>query len=106
MPGCLKDINVLEASPLFNKIVDGTYPPPILYKIADVPRTIPYWIADGIYPRWPTFVQSVSEPNTQKEVLLAKSQEGRRKDVERAFGVLQGGGTYLLGPVDFGDEKR
>ena len=30
IPGCLKDINVLESSPLFNKIVDGTYPPPIL----------------------------------------------------------------------------
>ncbi|CAH9134268.1 unnamed protein product [Cuscuta epithymum] len=44
---------------------------------------------DGIYPKWAVFVQSITAPQIAKHKLFAQRQEGARKDVERAFGVLQ-----------------
>lgn len=89
MPGVAIDINVLHASTLTNKIPDGTYPTAIEYIIANEKGSIPYWLADGIYPNCPMFLQTIIEHATKKEKLLAQCQEGRRKDVEREFGVLQ-----------------
>jgi len=48
-----------------------------------------YYLTDGIYPKWATFIQSISLPQGPKAVLFAQHQEAARKDVERAFGVLQ-----------------
>ena len=98
MPACANDINVLNASPLSNKIASGAYPPPIEYTIAGEKRSIPYCFADGIYPKWPCFLQTVSHPVTQKEKLLASCQEERRKDIERAFGVLQAKWHIIVRP--------
>ena len=52
-PGSANHNNVLESSNLSDKIANGTYPLPVSYKIAGKTRTIPYWLADGIYPKWP-----------------------------------------------------
>ncbi|XP_021717880.1 putative nuclease HARBI1 [Chenopodium quinoa] len=40
-------------------------------------------------PVWATFVKSITSPQARKDRLFAKHQEAARKDVERAFGVLQ-----------------
>ncbi|XP_074351760.1 uncharacterized protein LOC141690901 [Apium graveolens] len=48
-----------------------------------------YYLADGIYPRYSTFVKTISNPATQSHKLFAKKQEAYRKDVERCFGILQ-----------------
>jgi hypothetical protein len=48
-----------------------------------------YYLADGIYPKWTTFVKTISSPVLLKEVEFVKAQEGCRKDAEHAFGVLQ-----------------
>ena len=48
-----------------------------------------YYLADGIYPKWSTIVQTISDPQGPKKKLFAARQESCRKDVERAFGVLQ-----------------
>ena len=48
-----------------------------------------YYLADGIYPNWPVFVKSPHHPQDPAGKLLARLQEGARKDIERAFGVLQ-----------------
>ena len=57
-----------------------------------------YCLADGIYPHWETFVQTFSQPDTLKKKLFAKQQESARKDVERAFGVLQARWHILTAP--------
>ena len=49
-----------------------------------------YYLVDGIYPKWKTLVQAYKRPNNAKEARFTKQQESLRKDVERAFGVLQG----------------
>ncbi|XP_047949428.1 uncharacterized protein LOC125195298 [Salvia hispanica] len=58
-----------------------------------------YYLADGIYPRWPVFVKTIRQPVGPKQTYFAKKQEGARKDVERAFGVLQSRWAILRCPV-------
>jgi hypothetical protein len=51
--------------------------------------TIPYWLADGIYPTHHCFVKAISNPTTRKQKKFSTMQESKRKDIERAFGMLQ-----------------
>ena len=53
------------------------------------PYDMAYYLADGIYPSYPTFVKSIRLPQSEPDKLFAKYQEGYQKDIERAFGVLQ-----------------
>ncbi|KAJ0589888.1 putative harbinger transposase-derived protein [Helianthus annuus] len=48
-----------------------------------------YYLADGIYPTYSTIVKTIPHPTDDKRKKFAKFQEGARKDIERAFGVLQ-----------------
>jgi hypothetical protein len=48
-----------------------------------------YYLADGTYPEWAVFVKSIIFPIFDKDKLFAQEQEGARKDIERAFGVLK-----------------
>ena len=47
-----------------------------------------YYLVDGIYPPWVTFVKTISERVGHKRAHFAQRQ-GARKDVERTFGVFQ-----------------
>nr|XP_043620267.1 uncharacterized protein LOC122592123 [Erigeron canadensis] len=49
-----------------------------------------YYLADGIYPECTTLVKSFKCPMDPKTSKFKRFQESARKDVERAFGVLQG----------------
>ena len=87
MAGCLNEINVVEASPLTDKIASGAYPPACEYRINGVRRNKPYWLVDLIYPKWPVFMETILDAVSRKHKLYATMQEAARKDVERAFGV-------------------
>ncbi|GKC40333.1 ALP1-like protein isoform X1 [Tanacetum coccineum] len=89
VPGANKDLNVLYGSPLFDA------------EIADIAPECPfvvnghtyrkcYYLADGIYPAWSTFVKTFSVARDEKTLKFKRVQEAARKDIERAFGVLQG----------------
>ena len=61
-----------------------------------------YYLTDGIYPKWATFIQSILIPQGPKAQLFAQHQEAVRKDVEHAFGVLQACFGIVKNPVLFG----
>jgi hypothetical protein len=64
-----------------------------------------YYLADGIYPNWSTFVKIIPRPLGAKRKYFASKQESARKDVERAFGVLQSRFAIVRGPVRYWDEE-
>ncbi|XP_048634317.1 putative nuclease HARBI1 [Brassica napus] len=97
-PGTLNDINVLDRSPLFDDILEGRAPR-VKYMVNGHMYKLAYYLTDGIYPKWSTFIQSISLPQSPKQELFAKHQEATRKDVERAFGVLQARFAIVRNPA-------
>lgn len=51
--------------------------------------TMAYYLADEIYPAWDRFVKPILNPQRNKRGHFVKAQATARKNVERAFGVLQ-----------------
>ncbi|XP_026398753.1 uncharacterized protein LOC113294577 [Papaver somniferum] len=90
MPGSNNDLNVLAHSPLFDNMLKGVAPP-CNYVINGHHYKMGYFLADGIYPKLTTIVQAFSQTlDIPDYVRFNKYQMAKRKDVERAFGVLQG----------------
>ncbi|XP_066341234.1 uncharacterized protein [Miscanthus floridulus] len=85
--GSNNDINVLNQSTVFINELKGQAPR-VQYMVNGNQYNTCYFLADGIYPEWAVFVKSIRLPITEKEKLYAQEQEGARKDIERAFGVL------------------
>uniref|UniRef100_A0A0D3EDX7 DDE Tnp4 domain-containing protein n=1 Tax=Brassica oleracea var. oleracea TaxID=109376 RepID=A0A0D3EDX7_BRAOL len=86
--GALNDINVLDRSHVFDDIIKG-HTLEVTYYVNGREYHLTYYLTDGIYPKWATFIQSIQIPQGPKAVLFAQRQEAVRKDVERAFGVLR-----------------
>ncbi|GJR35389.1 ALP1-like protein isoform X1 [Tanacetum coccineum] len=89
MVGANNDINVLDNSPLFDDLLDDLAPV-VPYVVNGVQYRNGYYLADGIYPEWASFVKSFTVATDPKHTYFKQRQESARKDVERAFGVLQG----------------
>ena len=93
--GALNDINIMNMSHLQQGFLDGTFEEverdshEVPFSIGDEVFNKTYLLVDGIYPRYSRFVKSVVEPITAKEKAFTQFQESARKDIERAFGVLQ-----------------
>ncbi|KAF8397821.1 hypothetical protein HHK36_016746 [Tetracentron sinense] len=60
-----------------------------------------YYLADGIYPQWSTFVKTILSPQGNKHKYFAAAQESAKNDVEREFGVLQTRFANVCGPTRF-----
>jgi len=60
-----------------------------------------YYLADSIYPKWSTLVQTIHEPRDRKNKYFTMQQKACRKDVERAFGVLQSRFAIVAGATLF-----
>uniref|UniRef100_A0A0D3E4Q5 DDE Tnp4 domain-containing protein n=1 Tax=Brassica oleracea var. oleracea TaxID=109376 RepID=A0A0D3E4Q5_BRAOL len=101
----LNDINVLDRSPVFDDIINRQAPQ-VTYSVNGREYRMAYYLTDGIYPKWVTFIQSISLPQDPKAVLFAQRLEAVRKDVERAFGVLQARFAIVKSPALFRDKAK
>ena len=100
----MNDIKFLDRSPVFTLLANG-HAPPNNYIINGHEYRMRYYLADGIYPNWLTFVKTIPCPQGLKKKHFATAQESARKDVERAFGVLQARFAMVRGPARFWDEE-
>ncbi|XP_062027734.1 uncharacterized protein LOC133743714 [Rosa rugosa] len=96
VPGSCNDLNVLGQSPVFNDLTAGVAPR-FKYKVNQKDFDMGYYLADGIYPKWHTFVKTIPRPINEMQQHFSKKQEGYRKDVERCFGILQARFAILRG---------
>eukprot|EP00171_Calliarthron_tuberculosum_P005756 IDg5756t1 len=74
--GSLNDINVLNHSLTIAKVLVDTLPPSFQYNINGTARTLPYYIADGIYPNWVLFLKTIQETTNKRRT---RSQVPRRR---------------------------
>jgi hypothetical protein len=98
MAGSHNDINVLRRSLVLSRLADGDAPV-YNYEINGHPYNKSYYLADGICPDWSTFVKTICEPAEEKNRRFAKRREACRKDVERAFGVIQSRWAIVRHPM-------
>ena len=105
LPGNLNDINVLDRSPVFDDILQGRAPK-VKFKVNNHTYRMAYYLTDGIYPNWSTFIQSIPLPQGPKAELFSLRQESTRKDVERAFGVLQSRFAIVKNPALLWDKEK
>ncbi|KAL9661783.1 hypothetical protein QQ045_026611 [Rhodiola kirilowii] len=75
-------------SDIFDPLLSGICPQ-VTYKVNRNTYDAGYYLADGIYPKYSSFVKTIPNPQGDLEKLFAKKQESYHKDVERCFGILQ-----------------
>ncbi|XP_076917826.1 uncharacterized protein LOC143578030 [Bidens hawaiensis] len=88
MPGANNDIVVINASPLFDRLVNWVGPD-TSFSTNGVNYEYRYYLVDDIYPDWATLVDSFTCRTDDKRKYYKKKHEWARKDIERAFGVLK-----------------
>lgn len=66
LPGSLNDINVLGRSNLFSGIYNQTSPE-VSFTVNKNQYNMGYYLTDGIYPSYATFVKSFSHPSSKQE---------------------------------------
>ena len=104
LPGTLNDINVVQRSPLMSRIALSDTPP-VEFQANGRTYNYGYFLADGIYPKWQTFVKPVVKPSGKKQTQFHNAQAAARKDVERTFGILQAQFAIVRGPARFWDQE-
>ena len=80
LPGSNNDINLLQSSNLFDKLAQGIAPP-AKYTGLGKDYDTDYYLADGIYPKWSTLVQTISQPQGPKNSTL----QPYKKDIEKMW---------------------
>jgi hypothetical protein len=73
-PGSLNDINVLHRSHVLARLASGDTPA-CNYIVNGHDYTMDYYLADGIYPDWVTFVKTIRLPDSRDEAEFAKALE-------------------------------
>jgi hypothetical protein len=93
--GTMNDLNILCLSPFQDRLVNGQFHEleiesgAVPYKILEQEFDKLFLLVDGIYPNYSRFVKGIKEPIIESEKRFTAWQEGARKDIERAFGVLK-----------------
>ena len=83
MPGSLNDINIVNRSPLMNKIANGDLQP-VQFVANERTYNYGYYLADGIYSKWQTFVKPLKKPEVRK-ILISTMLRRRLEKMWREF---------------------
>ena len=87
--GSLNNLNVLDGSSIVGSMLNGNLDLNIEeYTIKGNTRDWCYFLVNGIYLKWTTFVNTYSNPVEQEKKTFAARQESVRKDIECAFGIV------------------
>ena len=103
--GSLNDLTILDGSPLLQSFISGSFQAKeekagvVPYKIGDQDFNKLFLLVDGIYPKYSRFVKGLSQPIFMNQKNFTKWQEGARKDIERAFGVLKQTWQFMDRPI-------
>jgi hypothetical protein len=109
--GALNDYTIVNLSPLLQKLTDGSFTDMeeatgvIPFTVGDESFHRTFFLVDGIYPKYARFVRGLKEPSFDEETRFTAWQESARKDIERAFGVLQGKWKAIANPIHSMDMK-
>ncbi|KAJ9548945.1 hypothetical protein OSB04_021488 [Centaurea solstitialis] len=99
-PGAMNDLNVLNHSPIFEDVYNGIAPDRT-FQVNGATYRHEYYLGDGIYHEWATFVKAFSYPEDDKRIKFKGAQEAARKDIERAFGILRKRWNIIKQPSRF-----
>jgi hypothetical protein len=101
--GTTNDKSIFNLSPLLESMLNDTFKNMeelvVPYHIGNEEFKRMFLLVDGIYPKYARFVPGISEPVTEEEKRYTAWQEAARKDIERAFGVLQAKFQVLARPI-------
>jgi hypothetical protein len=87
MDGSHNNINVLELSLAFSRLAEGNASE-VHCEINGHAYNKGYYLSEGIYPWWSTFVKKIREPSKEKYQRFTKKQEICKKDVERHLDLV------------------
>nr|GEY75477.1 protein ALP1-like isoform X1 [Tanacetum cinerariifolium] len=93
--GAKNYITVINHSSLFDDLLDDIAPV-VPYEVNGITFEKGYYLPNGIYPQWTTFVKSFTVARDEKNAVFKRQQARAWKVVERAFGVLQDRLTVYL----------
>ena len=99
------NLESLREKPLLEALTDGSFHATevasgvVPFKVGEQRFDRMFILVDGIYPRYSRFVKCMKEPITDREKSFTGWQESARKDIERAFGVLQGKFQVMARPL-------
>ena len=103
--GTLNDLTILNFSPLLERLIDGYYDSvekrsgAVPYKIGNQVFDRTFVLVNGIYLPYSRFVKGMKQPITEEEKQYTSWQEGARKDIERASGILKGCWQFMARPI-------
>ena len=101
--GTLNDLNIWDMSPLLDSFVVGTFADiekeAVPYSIGTAEFDKLFILTDGAYPRLSRFAKPIKHPMSYDEKKYSAWQEACRKDIERAFGILQQKFQFVARPI-------
>lgn len=104
LPGGKNDLSLVDRSPVVANML-SVAANEFKFSVNGVEYPRYYLLTDDTYPRWSVFVQTIHEPQVEKNCLFAEMHEACRRDVERCFGVLQSRFAVIQNPSRLWDKE-
>uniref|UniRef100_A0A0D3CGV0 Uncharacterized protein n=1 Tax=Brassica oleracea var. oleracea TaxID=109376 RepID=A0A0D3CGV0_BRAOL len=77
----IKISSSIDRSPVFDDILQGRAPK-VKFKVNNHTYRMAYYLTDGIYPNWVTFIQSIKLPQGPKAELFAELEDERHRYIQ------------------------